>query len=79
MTPPHTDQDELQTRIEIDQKLEQAGWSIQDKKKLNLHESLRVAVRETDTGPADYMLFVGRKACGIIEAKRDGVNFEEVA
>ena len=81
MTPPRTDKDELQTRIEIDQKLEQAGWSIQDKKKLNLHESLGVAVREmdTDTGPADYMLFIDGKACGIIEAKREGANLGKVA
>lgn len=81
MTPPHTDKDELQTRVEIDQKLELAGWSIQDKKKLNLHESLGVAVREmdTDTGPADYMLFVDGKACGIIEAKREGANLGKVA
>ena len=73
MTPP-TDKLEAQTRAEIDQKLILAGWVIQDKKRLNLVESLGVAVREmdTDTGPADYMLFVDGKACGIIEAKREG-------
>jgi len=33
-------------------------------------------VREypTDTGPADYVLFVKREAVGVIEAKRDYVN-----
>lgn len=42
-------------------------------RQLNLGSSLGVAVREypTDTGPADYVLFVNRQAVGIIEAKRD--------
>ena len=46
---------EAETREAIDAKLEAAGWVIQNKKKLNLFESLGVAVREmdTDTGPAD--------------------------
>lgn len=78
---PQTDKDEAQTREEIDLKLEQAGWVIQDKKRLNLHASVGVAVREMDTttGPADYMLFVDGKACGIIEAKREGSNLGAVA
>ncbi|WP_211285661.1 DEAD/DEAH box helicase family protein [Marinobacter guineae] len=41
-----------------------------------------VAVREIDTeggGPADYMLFVQGKACGIIEAKREGTSLGTVA
>ncbi|MCP4993282.1 MAG: DEAD/DEAH box helicase family protein, partial [Gammaproteobacteria bacterium] len=50
-------------------------------KRLNLHQSLGVAVREfeTDTGPADYMLFIAGKACGIIEAKREGTTLGHVA
>lgn len=54
MTPP-TDKLEAETRLEIDAKLKAAGWAVQDKKKINLHEKLGVAVREfdTDTGPAD--------------------------
>ena len=54
---------EEQARLQIDQKLEQAGWVIQDMKQLNLGAALGVAVREypTDTGPADYVLFVNRK------------------
>ena len=66
--------DEAQTRQVIDDKLRDAGWAIQDKDRLNLFESLGVAVREmdTDTGSADYMLFVDGKACGIVEAKREG-------
>ncbi|MCP4885833.1 MAG: DEAD/DEAH box helicase family protein, partial [Planctomycetaceae bacterium] len=40
-----------------------------------------IAIREmpTDTGPADYMLFIAGKACGIIEAKREGTNLGQVA
>lgn len=80
MTPP-TDKLEAQTREEIDQKLMLAGWVVQDKKRINLIESLGVAVREmdTDSGPADYMLFVDGKACGIIEAKREGEGLGHVA
>jgi type I restriction enzyme R subunit len=42
MAPPPTyiDLDEAKIRLEIDRKLEQAGWVVQEKKKLNLHESL---------------------------------------
>lgn len=65
---------EAAARQEIDQKLEAAGWVIQDKKRLNLYESMGVAVREMDTGPADYMLFVDSKACGVVKPKRKGAN-----
>ena len=81
MTPPPTNKLEDATREEIDAKLEACGWVIQDKKRLNLFEKLGVAVREmdTDTGPADYMLFIDGKACGIIEAKREGADLGGVA
>ncbi len=64
---------ETKARLVIDQKLEQAGWLIQDMNQLNLGVALGVVVREypTDTGPADYVLFVDRTAVGVIEAKRD--------
>lgn len=72
---------ESETRKTIDQKLEQAGWVIQDKNRMNLYAGLGVAIREmdTDTGPADYMLFIDGKACGIIEAKREGTSLGGVA
>ena len=85
MTPPPTDKLEAETRQEIDSKLISAGWVIQDKKKINLYAGEQgihgVAVREmdTDTGPADYMLFIDGKACGIIEAKREGQSLGHVA
>lgn len=58
-------------RDQIDKQLIAAGWIVQDKKKINLAESLGIAVREyqTDVGPADYVLFVDKKAVGVIEAK----------
>ncbi len=72
---------ESETRKQIDAKLESAGWVIQDKSRLNLFESLGVAVREmdTDTGPADYLLFIDGKACGVIEAKREGTDLGGVS
>jgi type I restriction enzyme R subunit len=77
---------EADTRKEIDGRLVAAGWAIQDKNKINLFEKLGVAVREFplqsekgDTGYADYMLFIAGKACGIIEAKREGATLGHVA
>ena len=60
-------------RDQIDAALRLSGWVVQHKSKINLHESLGVAVREysTEVGPADYVLFVGGKPVGIIEAKRE--------
>jgi type I restriction enzyme R subunit len=59
-------------RDHIDRQLTACGWLIQDKKKINLHAGIGIAVKEylTDVGPADYVLFVEGKPCGIIEAKR---------
>ena len=64
---------EAKARETIDHKLAKAGWVVQDLKQLNLAAAVGVAVREypTDSGPADYVLFVNRHAVGVIEAKRD--------
>lgn len=69
--PPMTP--EALARQAIDCKLAASGWQVQDLKALNLGAATGVAVREfpTDTGPADYVLFVRRTAVGVIEAKRD--------
>lgn len=83
MTPP-TDKDEAQTRKVIDEKLTSAGWEIQDAKALNFKAGAfgvhGIAVREypTATGPADYMLFIDGRACGIVEAKREGASLVQV-
>ncbi|HNE01421.1 MAG TPA: DEAD/DEAH box helicase family protein, partial [Plasticicumulans sp.] len=67
---------ETRARLQIDRKLVQAGWIIQDMKQLNLAAGPGVAVREypTDSGPADYVLFVRRHAAGVIEAKKDSLG-----
>jgi type I restriction enzyme R subunit len=60
-------------RDRIDEMLRQSGWLVQSKKEMNINAGKGVAIREyqTDVGPADYVLFVDRKAVGIIEAKRE--------
>ncbi len=72
---------EAQARQIIDSKLVQAGWIVQDHKAINLGAGPGVAVREfpTDSGPADYLLFVQRQAVGVIEAKRDDAGATLVA
>lgn len=63
---------EQQARDNIDAQLKQAGWTVQAKNKIDLSVGTGQAVREyqTDVGPADYALFVGKKAGGIVEAKK---------
>lgn len=58
-------------RDHIDAKLAQAGWHVQDRGALNFNAGQGIAVCEypTDVGPADYVLFVDRRAVGVIEAK----------
>lgn len=60
-------------RDNIDKQLTACGWVIQSIKQINLNASAGVAVKEylTDVGPADYVLFVDGKPCGVIEAKRE--------
>jgi type I restriction enzyme, R subunit len=60
-------------RDNIDKQLTACGWIIQSIKQVNLHAGSGVAVKEylTDVGPADYVLFVDAKPCGVIEAKRE--------
>lgn len=60
-------------RDNIDKQLTACGWVIQSIKQINLNAGTGVAVKEylTDVGPADYVLFVDGKPCGVIEAKRE--------
>ncbi len=60
-------------RDHIDAALVRCGWVIQGIKQVNLNAAIGVAVKEylTDVGPADYVLFVEGKPCGVIEAKRE--------
>lgn len=58
-------------RDNVDQILTEAGRVVQNKNKINFAMGQGIAVREyqTDVGPADYVLFVDKKAVGVIEAK----------
>ena len=65
-------------RDKIDQMLIEAGWLVQSKDKVNLSAGIGVALRETNTesGSADYILFVHSKAVGVIEAKAMDMSME---
>ncbi len=63
---------EQKARNFIEKLLNQCGWKVQDKDKINFSAGAGIAIREysTSSGPADYVLFVNRTPVGIIEAKR---------
>jgi type I restriction enzyme R subunit len=69
----HNQNPEQIARDNIDKQLIACGWLIQSVKKVSLSAGIGVAVKEylTDVGPADYVLFVQGKPCGIIEAKKE--------
>jgi len=72
---------EEKARQKIDRMLGASGWSVQDLRQLNLGASLGIAVREfpLKSGTADYLLFVDRKAAGVVEAKPVGTTLSGVA
>ena len=63
---------EQKAREQIDTKLIQSGWLVQDVKQLNPGASIGVAVREfpTSTGPVDYALFVDGKPLELLKLKK---------
>ncbi|NQY01100.1 MAG: DEAD/DEAH box helicase family protein, partial [Flavobacteriaceae bacterium] len=65
-------------RDKIDQMLVNAGWLVQSKDKVNLSAGIGVALRETNTesGSADYILFINSKAVGVIEAKAEDLGYK---
>lgn len=67
---------EQKPRDNIDALLKQAGWVAQPAKKINLHAGAGQAVRkyQADVGPAGYVLFVGGKLVGVIEARREEIG-----
>ena len=69
---------EQRARVLIDAQLVAAGWVVQDKKNLNLFAAGGVAVREAvmaaGHGRADYLLYVDKRAVGVIEAKPAGTT-----
>jgi type I restriction enzyme R subunit len=72
---------EQKARERIDQLLEAAGWVLQGMGEFNRNAGEGVAVREfpTSAGPCDYLLFIGGKAAGVIEAKKAGTTLSGVA
>ena len=64
---------EQAARDKIDEQLSNAGWTVQDNKKIDFSAGLGIAVREyqTSVGPADYILFVDKKPVGVVEAKSE--------
>ncbi|GAA3620232.1 type I restriction-modification enzyme R subunit C-terminal domain-containing protein [Marihabitans asiaticum] len=73
---------EQRARVLIDRQLADAGWSIQDKKELNLFAAEGVVCREVvmkqSHGRADYLLYVDKKVVGVIEAKPEGTTLSGV-
>ena len=63
-------------RDKIDKLLQASGWTVQNNKQIDFSAGQGQAVREyqTDVGPADYVLFVDKKAVGVIEAKREDIG-----
>jgi type I restriction enzyme R subunit len=69
--------DEAATRRLIDKQLRDAGWEVDSEaltfgkgvKPIKGH-NLAIAEWPTDTGPADYVLFLGERAVAVVEAKR---------
>ena len=73
---------EQKARIQIDNLLEQVGWSVQDAGSVNLSAARGVAVREFGLKPgygtADYLLYLDGKAAGVVEAKPAGYTLTGV-
>ena len=73
---------EQKARVSIDALLVQAGWHVCNVSSANIHAATGVAIREfplnTGFGFADYLLYVNGKACGVIEAKKQGATLTGV-
>ena len=71
-TTPNQNPEQV-ARDAIDTQLRAAGWAIQAKDAINFSAGSGQAVREytTDSGPADYVLFVDGKPVGVVEAKKE--------
>lgn len=72
---------EDEAREIIDGLLVAAGWVIQDFRRQSLNAGVGVAIREFPLGKdsADYMLFVDRRAVGVVEAKPVGTTLGGVS
>ena len=73
---------EAKARVQMDQLLQAVGWHVCNIDLVNLHAAQGVAIRELPLNPghgeADYLLYVNGKACGVIEAKKEGATLKGV-
>ncbi len=73
---------EQKARVSIDALLVAAGWHVCGVSDANIHAAVGVAIREfplnNGFGFADYLLYVNGKACGVIEAKKEGATLTGV-
>jgi type I restriction enzyme R subunit len=73
---------EQQARGGIDALLMAAGWHICNVSDANIQAATGVAIREfpldSGFGFADYLLYVNGRACGVIEAKKQGATLSGV-
>jgi type I restriction enzyme R subunit len=73
--------DEADTRKIIDQQLRQAGWEV-DSEKIKFNKGARqeknrnraIAEWPTESGLADYVLFIGLTPVAVVEAKRKNID-----
>ena len=81
MAPPPLDPEDA-AREKIDKELIAAGWVLQNPDAVNLHAGIGVVVRyvqlKSGFGEADYLIFLNAKACGVIEAKKEGTTLTGV-
>lgn len=73
---------EARARQTIDALLTAAGWHVCDVASVNLRAATGAAIREfplnAGHGFVDYLLYVNGKACGVIEAKKEGATLSGV-
>ncbi|HEV2120612.1 MAG TPA: type I restriction-modification enzyme R subunit C-terminal domain-containing protein [Candidatus Bathyarchaeia archaeon] len=62
----------------IDKALTEAGWPVEDFRANADYDTTAVREYETSKGPADYVLFVNGVALGAVEAKREGLDPQNV-
>ncbi|MBD8527834.1 type I restriction-modification system endonuclease [Pseudomarimonas arenosa] len=72
---------EADTRKIIDQQLQQAGWQADSRRMTYANgerpkrgEAKAIAEWPTESGPADYVLFVGLRPMAVVEAKRRNLD-----
>ncbi len=71
---------EEKARVEIDRKLQDAGWEVVDRKHYSPTKSAVAVTEGILKGhlEADYLLFIEGKAIGVIEAKRADISLSEI-